>query len=526
MKNKIIPVIDLFAGPGGLAEGFSQYKDKNGWHVFRTLLSIEMEESAHMTLALRSYVHKFIQSNRPIPEVYYDFIEKGKILNKTDLITFLNQSKEGIEALNEAHRLTLGKDNQVIDDLIEEKLSTAETKEWVLIGGPPCQAYSIAGRVRNKTVSGYVPENDKRQYLYEEYLRIIAKFKPTVFVMENVKGLLSASLKGKSVFKKIIQDLELPEYAIDPCIQGGIRYRLFSLSKEIDSDSKPQDYIVKSEFFGIPQKRHRVIILGVREDIQKTPATLKSRKQVNVSHVLQDLIPLVSRISRKGLAEGSKNSFSISNIVSSLPTLSYSDLPLKSNITEKDFNLIRNEIHAIGGGDERNIPRKVNDGKSSFLKSWYHDFKLKGPLNHIPRSHMLGDLHRYLYASCFAKITQRSPSINEFPICLLPNHKNIKKNGQTKNFTDRFKVQLATTPSSTITSHIAKDGHYYIHFDPTQCRSLTVREAARLQTFPDNYFFCGNTTQQYHQVGNAVPPYLAYQVAGVIYDTIIADLDK
>src|SRR5690554_6406046 len=98
MKNKIIPVIDLFAGPGGLAEGFSQYKDKNGWHVFRTLLSIEMEESAHMTLALRSYVHKFIQSNRPIPEVYYDFIVMGKILNKTDLIIFLNQSKEGIEA--------------------------------------------------------------------------------------------------------------------------------------------------------------------------------------------------------------------------------------------------------------------------------------------------------------------------------------------------------------------------------------------------------------------------------------------
>ena len=130
---------------------------------------------------------------------------------------------------------------------------------------------------------------------------------------------------------------------------------------------------------------------------------------------------------------------------------------------------------------------------------------------------MAEDLHRYLYASCYAAAKNgTSPRSRDYPTNLAPKH----KNWTTGNFTDRFKVQAENRVASTVTSHISKDGHYFIHYDPSQCRSLTVREAARIQTFPDNYFFEGNRTEQYVQVGNAVPPLLANHIAKVVFSLL------
>ena len=130
---------------------------------------------------------------------------------------------------------------------------------------------------------------------------------------------------------------------------------------------------------------------------------------------------------------------------------------------------------------------------------------------------MVSDLGRYLYCACYAAQKDGvSPRSRDFPEVFAPSH----ESWESGKFADRFKVQAKDKPASTITSHISKDGHYYIHYDPAQCRSLTVREAARLQTFPDNYFFEGNRTQQYVQVGNAVPPWLATQIASIVYELI------
>jgi DNA (cytosine-5)-methyltransferase 1 len=138
---------------------------------------------------------------------------------------------------------------------------------------------------------------------------------------------------------------------------------------------------------------------------------------------------------------------------------------------------------------------------------------------------MSSDLHRYLWAACFAQANSCSPRLRDFPEELRPKHRNVGKSLDHDNFSDRFKVQLAGEPSATVMSHIAKDGHYYIHFDPAQCRSLTVREAARLQTFPDNFVFCGTRTEQYMQVGNAVPPLIARQIASIV-GRLVADPEE
>jgi DNA (cytosine-5)-methyltransferase 1 len=153
---------------------------------------------------------------------------------------------------------------------------------------------------------------------------------------------------------------------------------------------------------------------------------------------------------------------------------------------------------------------------ADYRPDWFIDPAMGGVCNHTSRPHMTSDLHRYLFVAAYAKVHGRSPELIDFPVELWPDHRNLEDALLKGYFDDRFRVQMSDRPSTTITSHICKDGHYFIHYDESQCRSLTVREAARLQTFPDNYYFCGPRTHQYRQVGNAVPPLLACQIAGVV----------
>jgi len=167
------------------------------------------------------------------------------------------------------------------------------------------------------------------------------------------------------------------------------------------------------------------------------------------------------------------------------------------------------------------VYRSLKNTKPNIYKEWFYDENISGAIDHETRAHINSDLHRYYHIASQARTLGRSIKLEDLPTELLPNHKNVGKAIKGKSlFNDRFRVQVSSKPATTITSHISKDGHYFIHYDPRQCRSLTVREAARLQTFPDNYKFEGPRTSQYHQVGNAVPPLLAKQIAEVVYDLV------
>lgn len=503
-------MIDLFAGPGGLCEGFSSVKDSDGNPRFAVKVSIEKDPVAHRTLHLRALFRKFPKGKAP--DVYYQYI-RGEI-KREDFLGHPSIKAAAAEADSEAQCAELGVTSpEVIDSWIREALGNR--RNWVLIGGPPCQAYSLAGRARlrgksEKEIKAF--ESDKRHFLYTEYLRIIQQFEPSIFVMENVKGMLNSTLAGSSIFDRIMGDLMEPK--------DGLRYEIRSLVVD-GAELEPRDFVIESENFGIPQCRHRVILFGIRSDVAKMTPQLaanprmfllrKAFPKVGVGVALTGIPPIRSRISRE---EDSHRKW-----LAALRQTSANLVRWKSPGRKGIRDIIKTAIEQAKGYDSAGGPfleAKPIDGSKipKELKNWLLDDRLGGVIQHESRSHMVPDLHRYMFASSFAQFSGYAPNLKAFPPMLLPDHGNVES--ESMPFLDRFRVQVKGEPATTVVAHIQKDGHYYIHPDPAQCRSLTVREAARLQTFPDNYFFEGNRTQQYGQVGNAVPPLLARKIAKVI----------
>ncbi len=517
LKNKI-PVIDLFAGPGGLAEGFSSLI-QDGQRVFNICLSIEKDADAHKTLELRSFCRQFPYGH--LPREYYDALRESDLKKRDQKIQklYMIYPNEGEKAKYEAWKAELGSKKyppELVDERIIEALKGS--KDWVLIGGPPCQAYSIVGRSR----VGGIDNNDHRVYLYKEYLRIIAKHQPAVFVMENVQGLLSAKLNGQGIFNRILEDLEDPSKVFSN--SQSKKYRIFSLVEP--KVNKNSDYLIKAELFGIPQKRHRIILLGIRGDLDIIPGKLKRKEAISLESVIGNLPKIRSGLSRK---------FISSYLVNGRKKRIYKPVNDSSTLWENYVNSFKEEIlswNNLNNYGDKNLIKSPESGTGSEylnypcyfpdkhpLKSWYLDPNFTGVIHHKSRSHLVEDLSRYLFASIFTATEGRFPRLKDFEkhnTSLMPDHENAK----TGKFEDRFRVQLPYKPATTITSHISKDGHYFIHYDPNQCRTLTVREAARIQTFPDNYLFRGSQTAQYHQVGNAVPPYLAKQIGEIVFQVI------
>ena len=455
-----IPVIDLFAGPGGLSEGFSRFP-MNGAKRFKIALSIERDPHAHSTLTLRAFYRQFPEG--AAPEAYYAYL-RGEI-TRDELFGAYPQQSEA--AKDEARLLTLGLDNP--HQLIQNKLRGAEP--WVLIGGPPCQAYSLVGRSKilgsikkeaNESIEGFnrrrqsTFDEDERQELYKEYLAIIARHWPSIFVMENVRGIISAKHRGERIIPKILRDLSNPAEVFAASSRRHT-YRIYSLTTPTSGnplDHCQTDFLIRSELYGIPQARHRVILLGVRNDLDHKEIPLLKQQPAKTVHQtigdLPSLTPGVTKLNGKRPYDA-------------LAELRDQILYTAANGELFDFDselIVRLERSIALSLKRENRGTRFYSYDQLTTNRWFFDHRLGGVCNHQTRSHIKEELWRYAFASCYAELFGSSPQLKHFPQKLLPKHANIEEALSGQKFGDRFRVQLADKPASTITSHISKDGHY------------------------------------------------------------------
>lgn len=395
-------IIDLFAGAGGLSEGFRR-------NHFDIIAHVEMDKDAAYTLKTReayyyckkkklNYYNQYLNKEITRDELYAKIPEKvlNKVINK-------EINKDTIEKIfNE----------------IDEKIGQGNISG--IIGGPPCQAYSIAGRSRKKDM-----DNDPRNYLYKYYLKFIEKYNPKFYVFENVQGIFSA--KNGTVFKDIEKGMNKLGYTFE--------YKLLN-----------------SNDFGVIQDRKRVIIIGYKKELSlHYPDFKKAKFNYNIKDLFEDL-PFLN--------DGQTNNNYISKSNNCLKKL---------KIRDDNWNTLT-----------YNEARRVNENDKK------------------------------IYKIC---IKNKNIKYKDLP-------ENLIKHNNKESFADRFKVVDYYKPCQTMVAHIAKDGHHYIHPDINQCRSLTVREAARIQSFPDDYYFESSRTSAYKQIGNAVPVLMADIIAKKIEESL------
>ncbi|TET77017.1 MAG: DNA cytosine methyltransferase [Candidatus Cloacimonadota bacterium] len=438
--------IDLFAGCGGLSEGFKQAG-------FDIIAQVEMNKWACETLRTRHLYNELKELEKGY--LYHRYLRE-EISREIILDGYPDIRKSIFYRVIQA---TLGKDGI---ERILEKIESSEKyhgapKFHVLLGGPPCQPYSLAGRSRDR----FGMENDERHYLYRHYLEILECLQPDIFVYENVPGLFTARAEGKKIFIRILNDFSSlsPHYEIIPPLE------------KIYED--PCSYILNSADFHIPQSRKRLILIGYKRSLEYENPGIKE---------------IFTKLYKQALKNRKGDPLTIDDAIGDLPVLKPGE-----------------------GSDGWLVPYNYN----TYLKDYQIKMRKDSPgvLNHRARTHMKSDLERYRFFIEHHKNGNGAATLNDLMEKrpdLIPNHRHLDK------FLDRFKVQWWNRPSSTITAHICKDGHYYIHPDINQFRSFSVREAARCQSFPDNFKFEGPRTEQFKQVGNAVPPLLACAIARII----------
>jgi DNA (cytosine-5)-methyltransferase 1 len=407
--------IDLFAGAGGLSEGFKRAG-------LNPIAHVEIDKAAAYSLKTRT-AYYYLKENK-LYEKYKEYL-KGEI-NRKELYELIPS-----DLLDSVIDLGISKENNdIIFDKINRSLGDKEVD--LIIGGPPCQAYSLVGRARSENNM----KSDSRNYLYVQYAAYLEKYKPKMFVFENVLGLKSA---GQGVYLKNMERL---------FNKKGYSIHVFT---------------VKAENFGVLQKRRRLIIIGWK----------------------QDFIP-------------------------NLPNLDSYNLGLTAPISD-----LFGDLPSLQAGEGIDKYTNYSSETNDYLNKSYIRNGTNILTQHIARPH--SDQDKEIYKIAVEKWDNFKERLNYNDL-----EERLKTHRNIDSFTDRFKVVAEDLNAShTVVAHIAKDGHYYIHPDINQNRSISVREAARLQSFPDDFYFEGvkgdsNRTAAFKQIGNAVPPLMGEKIADFI----------
>lgn len=388
-------MIDLFCGCGGLTDGFLQT------NKFRTLAAVDWELAPVKTLQKRLETKwNYLPNQNNI--FHFDIQRFEELLNGFDDDKF-NKGSGLLEIIG----------NQKVD---------------LIIGGPPCQAYSIAGRVQDQ----FGMQNDYRNYLFESYIKVVDQFKPKAFVFENVEGILSAKPGGVPIIERI-------------------REAFLKIGYEI-TDNLRRNALLDASFFGVPQKRRRVIIFGVK-----------------IGTDSKDKIDRFYSLIHKGKQFKAMPSASV-----------FDSLP---------------RIFPIETTDKSKISHYVEANNRSEL------------YNHHPRYHNARDIDIFRTLALDIQSGENKYISTKALIELY-----TKKTGRVSKF-HKYHVIKSDQPSNTIPAHLSKDGLRHIHPDPEQARTITVREAAKFQSFDDDFEFLGGVGDQYRMIGNAVPPKLAQIIA-------------
>lgn len=407
MKNKKIKSIDLFAGCGGLMDGFEQ-----SGH-YDTIAAVEWEKAPCRNLKKR------------LKEKW-----KYKDADQRVLRFDIQRTEELFEGWNE--------DPDYGSSVGLDKLINAAEGIDVIIGGPPCQAYSIAGRVRDENGM----RDDYRNYLFESYIKVLERYQPKAFIFENVPGILSAKPGDRNIIEIIQESFDEAGYCLLPDLS---------------------EAIIDFTEYGVPQNRKRIIIFGVKKDYfgEKAAEIVKQFYETN--------LPKYKTKKKKTVQEA----------IGDLPKLYPVAEDIKINGTRTRHSLPQPEV-------PNHIARWQSDRDVGIFKLLTEDIE-SGRCEYTSIEAL-----KQLYTDVTGK------------------ESNVHK----------YHVIRWDEPSNLIPAHLYKDGLRHIHPDSTQQRTLTVREAARLQTFPDDYIFDGSNMELYKMIGNAVPPQFAKCCANAVFDIL------